>query len=46
MEYRIIAYGPGKECLTWADDTNLDIVKEYLRREGHVDIKITEDVVE
>lgn len=43
MRYRIVAYGPGKECLTWADDINLDIVKERLKREGYVDIKMTED---
>lgn len=46
MEYRIVAYGPGKECLTWADDTNLGIVKESLARRGYADIKITEDVIE
>lgn len=46
MEYRIVAYGPGKECLTWADDSNLDIVKESLVRRGYVDIKTIEDVVE
>lgn len=45
-KYKIVASGFSKECLTWADDTNLDIVKEHLKREGYVDIKITEDVVE
>lgn len=51
MKYKIVASGFNGECLTWADDTNLDIVKEHLKREGYVDIKITEnkqlqDVVE
>lgn len=46
MKYRIVAYGPGKECLTWADDTDLGTVKELLVRRGYVDVKTTEDVVE
>lgn len=35
MRYRIIAYGPGKECLTWADSINLDWTKQRLREEGY-----------
>lgn len=46
MEYRIVASGSSGECLTWADDSNLDVVKEYLKRKGYVDIKMIEDVVE
>lgn len=46
MIYRIVAYGPGKECLTWADDTDLGAVKEILARRGYAEIKATEDVVE
>ena len=41
--YKIVAYGPSKECLTWADDTNLDITKEYLRRKGCFDIQVEEE---
>jgi len=46
MKYKIVASGSNGECLTWADDTNLNVVKEHLRRRGYVDVKITEDVVE
>lgn len=45
MQYRIVASGSSGECLTWADDTNLGIVKESLARRGYADIKITEDVI-
>lgn len=34
MKYKIVASGFNGECLTWADDTNLDIAKECLRRGG------------
>lgn len=44
MTYKIVASGFNGECLTWADETNLDIVKERLERDGYVDIKITKDV--
>lgn len=48
MRYRIVAVGFNesgsvRRYLTWADDTNLNIVKEHLKREGYVDVKITED---
>ena len=32
--YKIVAYGPGKKCLTWADETNLEAIKRRLRKEG------------
>lgn len=43
MGYRIIAYGPGKECLTWNDASNVESVKNYLRAEGYDTFKIKED---
>ena len=46
MKYKIVASGFNGECLTWVDDANLGIVKEHLKRNGYVDIKIAEDVVE
>lgn len=41
MRYRIIAYGPRKECLTWADDANLAQTKQRLEEEGYNDIRVT-----
>ena len=38
MRYRIVAYGPGKECLTWADDANLVQIKQRLRGAGYNEI--------
>lgn len=40
--YKIVAYGPGKELLTWSFIGNLDDVKEYLRAEGYDEIKVME----
>ena len=42
-EYKIVAYGPSKEGLTWANEINLDITKERLRREGYLDIRAEEE---
>lgn len=42
--YRIVAYGPGKECLTWvASKTNLEAWKQYLRLEGYTDFRIEKE---
>lgn len=46
MRYKIVASGFSRECLTWADDIDLELVKERLRRDGFVEFVITEDVVE
>lgn len=40
--YKIVAYGPGKELLTWSFSGNLANVKEYLRAEGYDEIKVVE----
>lgn len=40
-KFKIVARGSGKECLTWADDSNLDIVKAHLEREGYTDVQVT-----
>lgn len=40
MRYRVIAYGPGKECLTWADDINLVWTKRRLKEEGYNEITV------
>lgn len=42
-EYKIVAYGPNKKCLTWADDTDLGIVKDRLKRKGYSDIRVEEE---
>ena len=42
-KYRIVAYGPGKECLTWAGVMNLEWTKEYLRLEGYDTFDIKEE---
>lgn len=38
MRYRIVAYGPGKECLTWADGENLAQTRQRLEGEGYNEI--------
>lgn len=44
MSYEIVAYGPGKECLTWArDQADLEAKEQYLRLEGYTDFRIEED---
>lgn len=36
MTYRIVAYGPRKSCLTWADDKiELGIKKQSLTLDGY-----------
>ena len=41
MSYKIVAYGPGKECLTWAKDkTGLEAKKQSLRLDGYTDFEI------
>lgn len=42
MRYRIWAYGPGKECLTWADTINLAWTKQRLKEEGYEEIVVEE----
>ena len=41
--YRIVAYGPGKECLTWAGAINLEWTKERLSSEGYNTFDIKEE---
>ncbi len=41
--YRIVAYGPGKECLTWAGAINLEWTKERLRSDGYNTFDIKEE---
>lgn len=43
MRYKIVAYGPGKECLTWANDINLAWTKQRLKKEGYDEIKEEEE---
>ena len=45
MRYKIVAYGPGKSCLTWwaGDQTDLEAKEHYLRLEGYTDFRIEED---
>lgn len=43
MRYRILAYGPGKECLTWSDDINLAWTKQRLKEEGYDEIIVEEE---
>lgn len=43
QKYKILAYGPGKECLTWSGDTNLELMKEILKAEGYDVFKITKE---
>lgn len=42
MRYRIIAYGSGKELLTWADSINLAWIKQRLKEEGYDKIIVEE----
>ena len=41
-KYKIVAYGPSSECLTWANEVTLEITKERLKREGYSDIRVEE----
>lgn len=44
MTYKIITYGPGKECLTWADDKiELGIKKQSLTLDGYERFEITKE---
>lgn len=44
MSYRIVAYGPGKSCLTWAGTkTDLEAKEQYLRLEGYTDFRIEKE---
>ena len=43
QKYKILAYGPGKECLTWAGATNLEVTKEILKTEGYNVFEITKE---
>lgn len=42
--YKIIAYGPGKSCLTWASGKdNLEAKKHSLELDGYTDFKVEEE---
>lgn len=44
MSYKIVAYGPRKECLTWAENkTNLEAKKQSLKLDGYTDFRIKEE---
>lgn len=44
MTYKIVAYGPEKECLTWADDKiELEIKKQSLTHDGYERFEITNE---
>ncbi len=43
MSYKIVAYGPGKECLTWADGDNLEDKKNTLRSDGYDEFMVEEE---
>lgn len=41
--YKIVAYGPEKSCLTWADDDNLEDIKNTLRSDGYDEFRLKEE---
>ena len=43
MSYKIVACGPGKECLTWADEDNLENKKNTLRSDGYDEFMVEEE---
>ena len=43
QKYKIVAYGPGKECLTWAGASNLEDTKEILEAQGYDVFEITKE---
>ena len=40
--YKILAYGPGMEGVTWSCASDLEGVKRYLKLEGYTELKIIE----
>lgn len=42
-KYKIVAEGPGRECLTWARAKDIDFTKERLKAEGYTIFKIEEE---
>lgn len=44
MRYKIVAYGPGKECMTWAEnEINLEAIKQSLALDGYDDFRIEKE---
>ena len=41
--YKIVAEGPGRECLTWSDADNLEDTKRCLMEQGYESFKIEEE---
>jgi hypothetical protein len=41
--YKIVAYGPEKSCLTWADEDNLEDTKNTLRSDGYDEFVVEEE---
>ena len=41
--YKIVAYGPEKSCLTWADEHNLEDTKNTLRSDGYDEFMVEEE---
>lgn len=41
--YKIVAYGPGKELLTWSCSGDLDNIKKCLKADGYDEIKVIEE---
>ena len=41
--YKIVAYGPGKSCLTWADEDSLEDIKNTLRSDGYDEFVVQEE---
>ena len=41
--YKIVAYGPEKSCLTWADEYNLEDTKNTLRSDGYDEFMVEEE---
>ena len=42
-KYKIIAYGPGKSCLTWANEDELEDIKDTLRSDGYYEFMVVEE---
>lgn len=42
-KYKIVAYGPEKSCLTWADEDNLEDIKNTLRSDGYDKLMVEEE---
>lgn len=42
-KYKIVAYGPEKSCLTWANEDNLEDIKNALRSDGYDEFTAKEE---